>query len=114
MAVNQSGVAITIKAWLPVTGDLDEQIAALQIVKTAHETGDYAEVLKAAKVDEVKSEQKTRRVDVPPEPEPQFETERGQVTASTAKPEDFPNTMVQGGGIVEDEPEYVADDEPAE
>ena len=101
MAVNQSGVAITIKAWLPVTGDLDEQIAALQIVKTAHETGDYAEVLKAAKVDEVKSEQKTRRVDVPPEPEPQFETERGasipadDLTASADDVEDE-RTLVPG------------------
>jgi len=73
MAKNQTGIAITIKAFLPIGKTVPEQLAALTMVQTAHETGDYAEVLKAAKVDEVKSEQKTRRVEeeVKPEPEPE-------------------------------------------
>ena len=40
MAINQSGIAITIKAFLPTGKTLDEQFAALLVVKTAHETGD--------------------------------------------------------------------------
>ena len=60
---NQTGIAIIIKAFLPTGKTLDEQFAALSIVKTAHETGDYAPVLAAASIDEVKAEQKTRRVE---------------------------------------------------
>ena len=72
---NQSGIAITIKAFLPTGKTLDEQFAALSIVKDAHESGDYTALLKAAGVDEVKTEQKTRRIeDVVPAPtgEPQL------------------------------------------
>lgn len=63
MAVNQTGIAIVIKAFLPIGKDLDEQLAALTLVKTAHETSDYSALLAAAHVDEVKTEQKTRRVE---------------------------------------------------
>ncbi|OJF91186.1 hypothetical protein AX761_22730 [Rhizobium sp. 58] len=63
--VNQTGIAITIKAFLPTGKTLDEQFAALSIVKAAHESGDYTALLKAAGVDEVKTEQKTRRVEEP-------------------------------------------------
>lgn len=63
MAVNQTGIAIVIKAFLPIGKDLDEQLAALTLVKTAHETSDYSALLAAAHVDDVKTEQKTRRVD---------------------------------------------------
>lgn len=66
MATNQTGIAIVIKAFLPIGKDLDQQLAALTVVKTAHETGDYAALLAAAKIDEVKTEQKTRRVDDAP------------------------------------------------
>jgi hypothetical protein len=66
MATNQPGVAIVIKAWLPVEGDLEAQIAALSLVKQAHETGDYSALLASAKVDEVKTEQKTRRIETAP------------------------------------------------
>jgi hypothetical protein len=66
MATNQTGIAIVIKAWLPAGKTLDEQFNALSLVKTAHETGDYAPVLAAAKIDEVKAEQKTRRVEDEP------------------------------------------------
>jgi hypothetical protein len=63
--VNQTGIAIVVKAFLPTGKTLDEQFAALSIVKTAHESGDYAELLKHAMIDEVKTEQKTRRVEEP-------------------------------------------------
>lgn len=65
MATNQSGIAIVIKAFLPTGKTLDEQFAALSIVKQAHETGDYAALLKAAHDVEVKTEAKTRRVEEP-------------------------------------------------
>lgn len=64
MAQNQTGIAIVIKAFLPTGKTLDETFAALSIVKQAHETGDYAPLLAAAKVEEVKTEQKTRRVEI--------------------------------------------------
>lgn len=60
---NQQGIAIVIRAFLPTGKTLDEQFAALSIVKQAHETGDYGPLLIAAKVEEVKTEQKTRRVE---------------------------------------------------
>jgi len=59
---NQTGIAINIIAWLPITGSIAEQIAALRLVESAHETGDYAELLKAAKIEGVKADQKTRRI----------------------------------------------------
>lgn len=60
--VNQTGTAITIRAFLPAGKSIDEQINNLTLVKTAHETGSYSALLEAAKIDEVKTEQKTRRV----------------------------------------------------
>lgn len=78
MAKNQTGIAIVVKAWLPLGKPLEEQIAALQLVQDAHSKGDYTALLNAAKVEEVKTEQRTRRMD---EPEPaadpiQFATAR--------------------------------------
>lgn len=61
--VNQTGIAITIKAFLPTGKTLDEMFTALGIVKAAHESGDYSALLKAAGVEDVKTEQKTRRVE---------------------------------------------------
>ncbi|MER9628393.1 hypothetical protein [Mesorhizobium sp. M0296] len=60
---NQTGIAITIRAFLQTGKTLNEQFEALSIVKTAHETGDYSELLKAATVEDVKTEQKTRRIE---------------------------------------------------
>lgn len=75
MATNVSGIAIVIRAFLPTGKTLDEQFAALSLVKDAHASGDYSTLLKAAQIDEVKTEQKVRRVeDAPvaaPEPEAQ-------------------------------------------
>lgn len=65
MATNQTGIAIVIKAWLPAGKTLDEQFEALSLVKSAHETGDYSALLAAARVEEVKTEQKTRRMEEP-------------------------------------------------
>lgn len=69
---NQTGIAIVIKAFLPTGKTLDEQFEALSIVKNAHAAGDYSELLKAATVEEVKTEQKTRRIEeaAPAAPEP--------------------------------------------
>jgi hypothetical protein len=64
---NQTGIAIVIKAFLPTGKSLDEQFAALSIVKTAHETGDYSALLKAAKIEVVGTEQKTRRIETGPD-----------------------------------------------
>lgn len=63
---NQSGIAITITAFLPTGKTLDQQFAALSLVKTAHETGAYADLLSAATDLLVKTEQKTRRVELAP------------------------------------------------
>ncbi len=66
MAKHVQGIAITIKAFLPTGSTIDEQFAALSVVKEAHASGDYSKVLAAAKIDEVKSEQKTRRIEDEP------------------------------------------------
>lgn len=63
---NVTGIAIVIKAFLPTGKTLDEQFTALSIVKTAHETGDYSPLLAASQIDEIKTEQKTRRIDDAP------------------------------------------------
>ena len=52
---NVKGIAITIRAFLPTGKTVDEQFAALSLVKDAHASGDYSALLKAAKIDEVKS-----------------------------------------------------------
>lgn len=80
MAKNQTGVAIVVKAWLPIGATIDEQLAALSLVKSAHETGDYAELLAQATIEELKAEQKTRRIETP-----EFST--GRVTDETDPPQ---------------------------
>lgn len=57
----ENGIAITIRAFLHTGKTLDEQFAALTMMKDAHETGDYSKVLAAAQIDEIKAEPKTRR-----------------------------------------------------
>lgn len=59
---NQTGISIVIKAFLPTGKSLDDQFNALSKVKEAHESGDYSTLLAAATIEEVKTEQKTRRV----------------------------------------------------
>ncbi len=59
---NVNVLQIKIKAQLPVGTTLDEAHAALTLAKTAQETGDYAELLKAATVLDVVVDQKTIRV----------------------------------------------------
>lgn len=66
---NVSGIAITIKAFLPAGKSLNEQHAALTLVTEAHASGDYSKVLAVAKIDDVKSEMKTRRVEDAPAPQ---------------------------------------------
>lgn len=78
MATHVSGIAITIKAFLPTGKTLDEQFTALSLVKEAHASGDYSAVLKAANIDEVKAEQKTRRVEEKPPAQPQQEDDKGE------------------------------------
>ena len=79
MASHVSGIAITIKAFLPTGKTLDEQFTALSLVKDAHASGDYSAVLKAAKIDEVKAEQKTRRVEDQPQAEPETVEASGSI-----------------------------------
>lgn len=66
MATNIAGIVIVIKAFLPTGKTLDEQFAALSIVKDAHAEGDYSKLLAAASIDEVKTEQKVRRMEDTP------------------------------------------------
>lgn len=68
----ENGIAITIRAFLHTGKTLDEQFAALTMMKEAHETGDYSKVLAAAQIDEIKAEPKTRRntAEAAPAPEP--------------------------------------------
>lgn len=63
MAKNQTGIAIVIKAFLPAGKSLDDQHEALSLVKRCHASGDYADLLKAAGIENVKTEMKTRRVE---------------------------------------------------
>ncbi|UOF80347.1 hypothetical protein [Caudoviricetes sp.] len=63
MAINQPGVAITIKAFLPTGKTLDEQFIALSIVKDAKDSGNYDLLLAAAHDVSIKTEAKTRRVE---------------------------------------------------
>lgn len=91
MASHVSGIAITIRAFLPTGKTVDEQFNALSLVKTAHETGDYSEVLKAAKIDDVKAEQKTRRMEDQPAVAGQTEIPAGTTAADLgANPEPEP------------------------
>lgn len=63
---NQTGIFISITAWLPTGKGLDEQFQALSLVKAAHESGDYAPLLAAASIEAVKTESKTRRMEAQP------------------------------------------------
>lgn len=74
MATNQTGIAIVIKAFLPTGKTIDETFEALSLVKDAHASGDYTKVLAAAQIDEIKAEQKTRRVETTDE-EPAADTD---------------------------------------
>lgn len=90
MASHVSGIAIVIKAFLPTGKTVDQQFNALSLVKSAHETGDYSAVLKAAKIDEVKAEQKTRRMEEQPAVTGQQEIPAGTTAAdlgANAEPE---------------------------
>lgn len=100
--VNQTGIAIVIKAFLPTGKTLDEQFAALSAVKTAHETSDYAALLKLASIEDVKTEQKTRRVEEPapqpaaPQPpvleesKPEQDLDGGDFNDDAQKPDEAP------------------------
>jgi hypothetical protein len=57
----ERGIAITIKGFLPMTDDIDNQLEVLTAVKEAHESQDYSKVLEKMNVEQVRSEQKTRR-----------------------------------------------------
>jgi hypothetical protein len=59
---NVNVLEIKIKAHLPVGKSLEEAHAALTLAKTAQETGDYSDLLKAASILEVSVDQKTRRI----------------------------------------------------
>ena len=59
---NINVLEIKIKAHLPVGKSLEEAHAALTLAKTAQETGDYSDLLKAATVLDVSVEQRTRRI----------------------------------------------------
>lgn len=82
--VNQTGIAISIKAFLPFGKDIDSHFQALSLLKAAHESGDYSEVLKVASIDAVKAEQKTRRVTVAEAVNVEVQPESVETPAPTA------------------------------
>ncbi len=99
MARHVQGIAIVIKAFLPTGSTIDEQFAALGMVKDAHASGDYSKVLASANIDEVKSEQKTRRV----EDQPQGEQTAGQGGEHLAADNDEPSGTVGGAQMEGDD-----------
>lgn len=99
MKANQTGIFISIKAWLPTGKSLDDQFNALSIVKAAHTTGDYAPLLAAAVVESVQTEQRTRRMDVVQADDP-IDEENGDPVeplvesgASVNEPDTLPNPI---------------------
>jgi len=78
MAINQNGIAISLKAFVPMGKSIDEQLEVLMLVKSCHASGDYSPLLKMAIVDQVKAEQKTRRIEDP------AEQVQGEATEATA------------------------------
>lgn len=108
MAINQQGIAIVIKAFLPTGKTLDEQFNALSIVKTAHETGDYSPLLAASQDVEVKTEQKTRRIEEPaaPEPAPFVPTECNDAPVGLTG---LPETAPEGEPSLQDVADYGVD-----
>lgn len=58
----QQGIYIAIKAFIPYGKSINAQFTALSAAKLAHETGDYAELVRMAQVEDVKVEPRTRRV----------------------------------------------------
>jgi len=118
VATNQTGISIIIKAWLPVTGSFKEQIASLQMVEAAHASGDYAELLKSASVEDIKTEQKTRRVeDAPVSPMKAIADDMAAGTATFAQGETTATdetSMSAGGDAGEGrDPDAVLMDEPS-
>lgn len=73
----ERGIAVTIKGFLPMTDDINNQLEVLTTVKEAHENQDYSAVLEKMSVEQVRTEQKTRRktegADNQTEPEPEPE-----------------------------------------
>jgi hypothetical protein len=62
---NQTGIAITIKAFLNTGTSAEDQYKALGVLMDAQKSGDYTKLLGMSTVEEVKAEQKTRRVAAP-------------------------------------------------
>lgn len=88
MARNQSGLYVSIKAFLVLKpNDLNQNLAALTLAKEAHENGDYTALLAAATVDEVKVEQKSRRVEDEPASAPEPAPLLDAMTAGEPAPE---------------------------
>lgn len=116
---NQTGIEIHIKAWLPTGKGLDEQFTALSLVKAAHESGDYAPLLKAASIEAVKTESKTRRMEAQPEPQAQSEnptSSTSDLPNDTASPSstassDQPAPESNVGDAPVDQPSLVPDEE---
>lgn len=59
---NVSGIAIQIKAFMPIGSTIADTMAALSSIEKAEKTGDYTEVLKSSNIEAIKVEQKTRRM----------------------------------------------------
>jgi len=65
MAKNQSGVEITIKAFLPTGKTVDQQFTALTLIKEAKETGDFSAMIGACEDVSIKTTVRSRRVEEP-------------------------------------------------
>lgn len=63
---NKPGIAIYIKAFVPVPKDIDGQVETLTAIKEAKTSGKFDAVLAKAIDIEVKTESKTRRIEEQP------------------------------------------------
>lgn len=106
----ENGIAITIRAFLHTGKTLDEQFAALTMMKEAHETGDYTKVLAVAQIDEIKAEPKSRRTATEAAPV------AAKPVASPAIDQDFEPVDVSSvdvGSDFDDLPDELPDEAPA-
>lgn len=116
MATTKQIISLAISAYVVVPkDDIKEQIKILTLMSTAHETNDYSEILKIAKVETVSAKQMNRRFEdfppagSPPSPEPTplekaIEQEKSNIAAAARTAADHqasdkaqPATLVASG-----------------
>lgn len=102
----KNGVIITLKAFFPIGGSVDEQLAALSKIKKAHEEGAYVALLLDAIIEKVAVSEPTRK---------RFADDDGQAdiedAVASAPQADDPDTSSEPPSEGEDEPPAFVRDE---